>query len=151
PEVRDGHLGHSLGVHNEDEAWALGNHFLYGQTSGVTHKAQHREDDKASKHRGEAVNARDYHSNFPLLVHTGFSPEDVVAELVIAGQCDEGSPRHTHREENLGSSVAPHLEGGEFVPLRNQVPFDAMHSTRQSQASDKQDGQHQIWEGGCHI
>ena len=62
PEVRDGHLSHGLGIHNKDEARALGDHLLHGFAGRVAHEAQHREDDEASEHRGEAVDARDNHS-----------------------------------------------------------------------------------------
>ena len=57
----DGHLGHSLRVDDEDETRALRDHLVDGQASGVAHEAKHREDDKAGKHRGEAVYDRDYH------------------------------------------------------------------------------------------
>ena len=79
------------------------------------------------------------------------SPEHVVAELVVTCKCDERAPSEPDGEEDLGSGVAPHLEGGELVPLRHQVPLDTVHGSGQCQAPDQEDGQDQVGEGCCHI
>ena len=54
---------------------------------------------KASKDAGDTV-AHGYHDCVP---------EDVVPEVVVAGQSDHSSPRDSERKENLDAGIGPHL------------------------------------------
>ena len=72
-------------------------------------------------------------------------------ELVVAGHGDEAAPGHAHGVEDLDGGVAPHLEVGQLLPVGDEVEADALHGSRQRQAADQQDDQHQVGEGGRHV
>ena len=70
------------------------------QSSSSLHPVQeYTKDYKAGKHAGHTV---------PHGHHDGV-PEDVVPEVVVAGQSDHPSPGHSQREEDLDAGIGPDL------------------------------------------
>ena len=55
PQLRQGHLGHGLGVHHKDEPGPLGHHLVDGHAGRVGHEAQDGEDDETRKDGRAAV------------------------------------------------------------------------------------------------
>ena len=70
----------------------------------MSHESNDAKDDKPSKDTGDTVTNRN---------HDTIS-EDVVAELVVAGQSDHTTPGNTKWEENLDTSICPNLQTTTF-------------------------------------
>ncbi len=73
--------------------------FLNGLVQFISHEADKAEDYKASIEAGGAVGTG----------NDNRIAEDVVVELVVAGQGDESAPAGSKREEDLDSSISPDL------------------------------------------
>ena len=99
PEGRDGHPGHGLRISNERQSSSLGGNIFDRDAQLVGHVTDDAKDDKSSEEACDAI----AHSH-----EQGIS-EDVVVELVVAGQGDHAAPGDAEREEDLDASVRPHL------------------------------------------
>ena len=119
----------------------MGSNILYLDTKLMCHEAKDAEDDKSSKHTGEAV-ANSHHDTVP---------EDIVAEVVVAGQSDHSSPSDTQREEYLDASICPNTDAGQFVPLWGQIEHDAIHISWQGCCPHKKDYQDQVRKKWCEV
>ena len=82
PEGGDRHPGHGLRIGNERQSSSLGSNIFDRDAQFVGHVADDAKDDKSSKEACDAI----AHSH-----EQGIS-EDVVVELVVAGQGDHAAP-----------------------------------------------------------
>ena len=65
----------------------------------MRHEADDTKDDKASEDTGDTVATGHYDS----------ISEDIVVEVIVAGQGDHHTPGHTNWEKYLSTSISPHL------------------------------------------
>lgn len=76
---------------------------------------------------------------------------NVVRELVVASEGDKCSQAQAVREEDLCHGVDPHLGLPQLRQIRRDVELDAFHGAGQSDATDQQDGEKNVWEQGGEI
>lgn len=76
---------------------------------------------------------------------------NVVRELVVASEGNKCSQAQAVREEDLRHSVDPHLGLSQLRQVRRDVKLDAFHGAGQSDATDQQDGEKNVWEQGGEI
>ena len=104
PERGNWHLRHSLWVGYEGQPDPLGHHLVHGGVLEVGHVADDSEDDKPGKDTGHTVTTG----------HDDGVSEDVVVEVIVAGEGDHNSPGDSDGEEYLRTSICPNLETNVF-------------------------------------
>lgn len=76
---------------------------------------------------------------------------NVVGELVVASKGNKCSQTQAVREEDLRHGVDPHLGLPQLGQVWRDVELDAFHGTGQSDATDQQDGEKDVWEQSGEI
>ena len=106
-----------------------------------SHEAEDREDDESGKHAGAAVDKTD---DQRILVA-------VVVELVVARHSNEATRARTERVEDLGRGVGPHAGLEKLLEVRGDVEENSLAGPFQRDATEKQDGQHDVGENGREV
>ena len=107
----------------------------------MSHEPNDAKDDKAGKDTSDTVTNSDHDT----------VSEDIVAELVVAGQGDHAAPGDAEREEDLDAGVRPHVDLQQLLPLWGEVERDPVHVAGKGGCTDQEDDEDAVGEEGGEV
>ena len=119
----------------------MGGHFFNRDPQFVGHVTNDAKDDKSRKEACDAI----AHSH-----EQGIS-EDIVVELIVAGEGDHAAPGDAEGEEDLDAGVRPHVDLEQFLPLWSEVESDSVHVSGQGGCTDQKNDEDAVGEEGGEV
>ena len=141
PEWRDWHPGDGLRIGNECQSSTLSGDFFNRDPQFMGHVTNDAKDDKSGKEACDAI----AHS------HEQGIPEDIVVELIVAGEGDHAAPGDAEGEEDLDAGVRPHVDLEQFLPLWSEVESDSVHVSGQGGCTDQENDEDAVREEGGEV
>ena len=141
PERRDRHPRDGLRIGNERQSSTLGSNIFNLDAQFVGHVTDDAKDDKSGKEACDAV----AHS------HKQRISEDIVVELVVAGEGDHAAPGDAEGEEDLDAGISPHIDLEQFLPLWSEVESDPIHVSGKGGCTDEKNDEDAIGEEGGEV